>query len=314
MSGSSAIFLASLGAMGFAVAALCLFGYDISTAREVLRHRVDLLGLTRRASDLRFLSDRRQARPDRRQARSRRQPASTALRGNDHELARRLEPFRIPAALAPQLFLLARLSASVVLGMALLLLGYRYAGMGATWSMLGVASLGVAMGWSIPPFAVGRLALSRRRAIARGLADAIELLVIAVEAGLSLEDAMHRIVVELRRSRPAIADELAITSADLRILPNRDEALRRLAERVDLPSVHSVVTTLSQTLKYGTPLAQALRVVAEELRNDGLLKLEEQANRMPVLLTVPMILFILPSLFLIIGGPAFLKVLDAFAR
>jgi tight adherence protein C len=87
-----------------------------------------------------------------------------------------------------------------------------------------------------------------------------------------------------------------------------------LAERVDLPSVHSVVTTLSQTLKYGTPLAQALRVVAEELRNDGLLKLEEQANRMPVLLTVPMILFILPSLFLIIGGPAFLKVLDAFAR
>ena len=75
-----------------------------------------------------------------------------------------------------------------------------------------------------------------------------------------------------------------------------------------------MVTTLSQTLKYGTPLAQALRTVAEELRNDGLLKLEEQANRMPVLLTVPMILFILPSLFLIIGGPAFLKVLDAFAR
>ena len=111
-----------------------------------------------------------------------------------------------------------------------------------------------------------------------------------------------------------MADELALTSADLKILPNRDEALRRLAERVDLPSVHSVVTTLSQTLKYGTPLAQALRVVAAELRNDGLLKLEEQANRMPVLLTVPMILFILPSLFLIIGGPAFLKVLDAFTR
>ena len=125
---------------------------------------------------------------------------------------------------------------------------------------------------------------------------------------------MHRIVVELRRSQPVMADELALTSADLKILPSRDEALRRLAERVDLPSVQSVVTTLSQTLKYGTPLAQALRVVAEELRNDGLLKLEEQANRMPVLLTVPMILFILPSLFLIIGGPAFLKVLDAFTR
>ncbi|HEY8873258.1 MAG TPA: type II secretion system F family protein [Stellaceae bacterium] len=313
MSGSSAIFLIGLGAMGFVVAALCLFGYDVSTAREVLRQRVDLLGLTRRVTDLRSQSDRRQARADRRQG-PRRRPASTALSGNDLELARWLQPFHIPAPLAPHLLLLVRLSASVVLGMALLLLGYRYAGMGAMWSLVAIASGGAALGWLIPSFALGRFALNRRRAIARGLADAIELLVIAVEAGLSLEDAMHRIVVELRRSRPAIADELAITSADLRILPSRDEALRRLAERVDLPSVHSVVTTLSQTLKYGTPLAQALRTVAEELRNDGLLKLEEQANRMPVLLTVPMILFILPSLFLIIGGPAFLKVLDAFAR
>jgi tight adherence protein C len=314
MSGSSAIFLIGLGAIGFVIAAICLSSYDISAAREVLRRRVDLLGLTRRASDLRSFSDRRQTRPDRRQARLRRHPASTALRGDDLEFARRLEPFHIPAALAPQLFLLVRLAAGVVLGMALVLLGYRYADMRAMWSLVAIASLGTAIGWSTPSFALGRLALNRRRAIARGLADAIELLVIAVEAGLSLEDAINRIVVELRRSQPAMADELALTSADLKILPNRDEALRRLAERVDLPSVHSVVTTLSQTLKYGTPLAQALRVVAEELRNDGLLKLEEQANRMPVLLTVPMILFILPSLFLIIGGPAFLKVLDVFMR
>jgi tight adherence protein C len=307
MSGSSGLFLIGLGAMGFVVAALCLLGYDISTAREALRHRVDRLGLARGATTLATVVSRR--------APGAPSPATvTVLHGVDLELARRLEPFHIPAALVPQLFLLARLSASVVLGMALLLLGYRYAGRGATWSLVGVASLGAALGWSIPPFAVGRLVLNRRRAIARGLADAIELLVIAVEAGLSLDDAMHRIVVELRRSQPAMADELAITSADLKILPNRDEALRRLAERIDLPSVHSVVTTLSQTLKYGTPLAQALRVVAEELRNDGLLKLEEQANRMPVLLTVPIILFILPSLFLIIGGPAFLKVLAAFAR
>ena len=236
------------------------------------------------------------------------------LRGADLELARRLDLWHIPAALAPQLFLLARLLASLVLGMALVLLLYRYGGRRAMWNLGAAGSAGAAVGWSIPPFVVGRLALNRRRAIARGLADAIELLVIAVEAGLSLEAAMNRIVAELRRSQPAMAEELALTGADLKILPNRDEALRRLADRVNLPSVNSVVTTLSQTLKYGTPLAQALRVVATELRNDGLLKLEEQANRMPVLLTIPMILFILPSLFLIIGGPAFLKVLDAFAR
>jgi tight adherence protein C len=190
MSGSSAIFLIGLGAMGFVVAALCLFGYDVSTARDVLRQRVDLLGLTRQVTDLRSQSDRRHARADRRQG-PRRRPASTALSGNDLELARRLQPFHIPAALAPHLFLLARLSASVVLGMALLLLGYHHAGMGAMWSMVGAASLGTAIGWSIPSIAVGRLALNRRRAITRGLADAIELLVIAVEAGLSLEDAMH---------------------------------------------------------------------------------------------------------------------------
>jgi tight adherence protein C len=183
----------------------------------------------------------------------------------------------------------------------------------AMQSLVGVASLGAAFGWIAPHLVAARLSLNRRRSVARGLADAIELLVISVEAGLSLEDAINRIVGELRRSQPAMADELALTSADLQILPNRDEALRRLAERVDLPSVQSVVATLSQTLKYGTPLAEALRVVAAELRNDELLKLEEQASRMPVLLTVPMILFILPSIFMIIGGPAFLKILDVLA-
>ncbi len=121
---------------------------------------------------------------------------------------------------------------------------------------------------------------------------------------------MNRIVGELKASHPLLAQELALTSADLRVLPSRDEALRRLAQRINLPSVQSVVTALSQTLRYGTPLAQALRVVASELRNEALMRLEEQANRLPVLLTIPMILFILPSLFLIIGGPAALRIWD----
>jgi tight adherence protein C len=133
-------------------------------------------------------------------------------------------------------------------------------------------------------------------------------------AGLALEDAIDRIVPELRRSQPIVAEELALTSADLKILPSRDVALKRLADRIALTSVHSVVTTLSQTLRYGTPLAQAMRVVASELRNEGLATLEERANRMPVLLTVPMIVFILPSIFLIIGGPAALKIIDQFLR
>jgi tight adherence protein C len=102
--------------------------------------------------------------------------------------------------------------------------------------------------------------------------------------------------------------------ADLRILPSRDVALTNFAERVDVPSVHSVVTTLAQALRYGTPLAQSLRVVAAELRNDALISLEERANRLPAFMTLPVILFLMPTIFLMVGGPAVLRLLDAFSR
>jgi tight adherence protein C len=304
MLGSSAELLIGLAATTFAVSGLGFFAYDASATRERLRHRVDLLA---------FARERRVAA---RGGRGTRTPGvlnrltRTGLRGDVLEFARRIEPLHIPSAAAPWLFFALRPSVGLVLGALLALLGYGYFGV-RTMPSLGVLGLlGAVLGWLTPQFVVGRLALKRRRAVASGLADAIELLVISVEAGLSLEEAINRIVGELRRSQPAMAEELAVTSADLQILPNRDEALRRLAERVNLPRVHSVVVTLSQTLKYGTPLAQALRVVAAELRNDDLLRLEEQANRMPVLLTIPMIVFILPSIFLVIGGPAFLKILD----
>jgi tight adherence protein C len=96
----------------------------------------------------------------------------------------------------------------------------------------------------------------------------------------------------------------------MKILPSRDEALANLAVRVNMPSVRSVVTTLSQTLRYGTPLAQALRVVAGELRNDTLMRLEERANQLPSLMTIPMMLFIMPTIFMIVAGPAVLRVMD----
>jgi tight adherence protein C len=307
MFGSSAEFLIGLAATTLAFAGLCFFAYDASATRERLRDRVSPLARARerlaRASGGRAI--RAPGTPN--------QLTGTRLRGDELEFARRLVPLHIPPSVAPWLFWALRPSAGLVVGAALVLLGYDYFEVRAIPSLGGLGLLGAALGWSSPHFVVGRLALHRRRAIARGLADAIELLVISVEAGLSLEDAINRIVGELRRSQPAMAEELAVTGADLQILPNRDDALRRLAERVNLPSVHSVVTTLSQTLRYGTPLVQALRVVAAELRDDDLLRLEKQANRMPVLLTIPMIVFILPSIFLIIGGPAFLKILDVLA-
>ncbi len=290
---ASTIFLASLAATTFAVAGLCFFGYDAHLRRERLHHRVDLSR-------------------DGREPEALRHPTEAQPQAAHRQTIRWLAALHLPAYLAARLFVVLRLASAVVLAAVLAILDYRYAGVRAWPSLFGIGLVGGVLGWWLPKVAAERVELHRRRAVLRGLPDAIELMVIAVEAGLSLEEAINRIVVELRRSQPAVAEELAATSADLKILPDRDEALRRLAERVNLPSMRSVVTTLLQTLRYGTPLAQALRVVAAELRNDALLKLEEQANRMPVMLTIPMVLFILPSLFLIIGGPAFLNVLDVF--
>jgi len=169
-------------------------------------------------------------------------------------------------------------------------------------------------GWFLPPLILRRLVKRRAKAAADGLPDALELLVVCVEAGLSLEDGIDRIIGELQRSQPALAAELALTSADLKILPSREQALANLAERVDVPSVRSVVSTLSQTLRYGTPLAQAMRAVAAQMRTEALINLEERANRLPAIMTVPMMLFIMPVIFLIVGGPAVLRLIDILGR
>lgn len=173
-----------------------------------------------------------------------------------------------------------------------------------------VATAGGLSGWFVPVVVVRRLIKSRTKEIVAGLPDALELLVICVEAGLSFEEGISRVSEVLHTSRPAVAEELALTSADLKILPNHEQALANLAGRVDAPSVKTVVTTLSQTLRYGTPLAQGLRVISAELRTDALVRLEERANQLPSLMTIPMMLFILPTIFMIVAGPAALHVMD----
>ena len=154
----------------------------------------------------------------------------------------------------------------------------------------------------------------RKRAVSTGLPDALELLAVCIESGLSLENGLQRVSTELKRSQPALGDELAMTWAEINILPDRDQALLNFAARVDTPSARSVVNTLSQTLRYGTPLARSLRVVAADVRMEQLTAMEEKANRLPALMTVPVMLFIMPTIFLIIGGPAALKLMDAFFK
>ncbi len=224
------------------------------------------------------------------------------------QIARFFAAYNVAPDPAILYFTLFRLSAVIVFAG----IGY-FAAFRTTWPLpLLIATCAAAVGWFLPIIVV-RIAVERhRKAVALGLADAIELLAICADAGVSLESGLQRVSRELRDTQPALATELALTWAEISIFPNRDQALINLAERVNLPSLRSVVGTLSQSMRFGTPLAQSLRVAAVEMRNDRLLRLEERANRLPVMLTFPVMLLIMPTIFLIVGGPAVLKIMDTF--
>jgi tight adherence protein C len=150
----------------------------------------------------------------------------------------------------------------------------------------------------------------RSHAIRKGLPDALDLLVICAEAGLTVDAAFNRVARELGKAYPELGDEFALTSIELGFLTDRRMAFENLANRIDLDSIRGVVTTMIQTEKYGTPLASALRVLSAEFRNERMMRAEEKAARLPAIMTVPLILFILPTLFIVILGPASCRISD----
>jgi tight adherence protein C len=150
----------------------------------------------------------------------------------------------------------------------------------------------------------------RTSAIRKGLPDALDLLVICAEAGLTVDAAFSRVARELGKAYPELGDEFALTSIELGFLTDRRSAFENLAQRINLDAVRGVVTTMIQTEKYGTPLASALRVLAAEFRNERMMRAEEKAARLPAIMTVPLILFILPVLFIVILGPASCSISD----
>jgi tight adherence protein C len=152
----------------------------------------------------------------------------------------------------------------------------------------------------------------RTTAIRKGLPDALDLLVICAEAGLTVDAAFNRVARELGKGYPELGDEFALCSIELGFLTDRRQAFENLATRIDLESIRGVVTTMIQTEKYGTPLASALRVLAAEFRNERMMRAEEKAARLPAIMTVPLILFILPTLFVVILGPAACSIKDNF--
>jgi tight adherence protein C len=155
-----------------------------------------------------------------------------------------------------------------------------------------------------PRLYAANLAERRRQAIVEALPDAIDLLVICAEAGLGLDVALARTARELAPAAPALAGELALTATELGLLPNRADAFANLAARVAVPQVQALADMMVQTERFGTPLMQALRAMAVEYRAGRLLRAEARAARLPALMTVPMIAFILPPLFVVLIGPA----------
>ena len=174
------------------------------------------------------------------------------------------------------------------------------------------AALGI--GYKGPEIYIGNLIGKRTTAIRKGLPDALDLLVICAEAGLTIDAAFNRVAKELGRAYPELGDEFALTSIELSFLTERRHAFENFAYRVNLDSVRGVVTTMIQTERYGTPLASALRVLSAEFRNDRMMRAEEKAARLPAIMTVPLILFILPVLFVVILGPAACQISDNFVN
>lgn len=171
----------------------------------------------------------------------------------------------------------------------------------------------VGIGYKGPEIFIQNMISKRTDAIRKGLPDALDLLVICAEAGLTVDAAFNRVARELGRAYPELGDEFALTAIELSFLSERRQAFENFAWRVDLEAVKGVTTTMVQTERYGTPLASALRVLSAEFRNERMMRAEEKAARLPAIMTVPLILFILPVLFVVILGPAACSIADAFS-
>lgn len=166
------------------------------------------------------------------------------------------------------------------------------------------------VGMKLPQLFLKNLIARRQLSVRRAFPDALDLLLICVESGMSIEVAFRRVSQEIGSQSIALAEELTLTTAELSYLPDRRQAYDNLASRTGLDGVKAVCTALVQAERYGTPLAQALRVLAQEIRDARMGEAEKKAAALPPKLTVPMILFFLPVLFVVILGPAFIRVMD----
>ena len=171
------------------------------------------------------------------------------------------------------------------------------------------ALLAAAIGFYLPSILVKNYAQKRQEAMTQYFPDMLDLLCICVESGLSIEGAFAKVTEEIMEDAPILAEELGLTSAELAFLGDRTKAYNNFAERTGLEAAKSLATTLIQSEKYGTPVGVALQVLSQEKRQDRMSAAEKKAAALPAQLTVPMIIFFLPVLFLVIIGPAIIQMI-----
>jgi tight adherence protein C len=170
------------------------------------------------------------------------------------------------------------------------------------------------IGLLLPRLALDHLVKRRQKAIERHFPDALDLLVVCTNAGLGLNAALQRVAEELEFLAPALADELALTSGQLQLSGEPGTVLHELADRIGLASIRSLVSTLIQSRQFGTPIGHALRVLSQSERTSRLMRTEAAAAKLAVKITIPMMLFILPTVLIVAAGPAVLHLMAAFAR
>ena len=176
------------------------------------------------------------------------------------------------------------------------------------------SAAGLTFGYYAPNLYISNAAAKRRDSIMQAFPDALDLLLICVESGMSVEMAIQKVSAEIGGSSIELAEELTLLTAELSYLPERRQAYEGMSKRTNHPGIKSVMTAMIQAERYGTPVGAALRVMAKENRDMRLAEAEKKAAQLPAKLTVPMILFFLPVLFVVILGPAMLRVSDMMAH
>ncbi|GAC1041243.1 type II secretion system F family protein [Rhizobium sp. No.120] len=214
-----------------------------------------------------------------------------------------LNMFLVARFLLPFLFLAVAIVVVFVLGW--------FAAKPLPIRLLGVIGFAY-LGFYAPNIYISNLVSKRQKSIKRAWPDALDLMLICVESGISIEAGMHRVSEEMAEQSPALAEEMVLTTAELSFLQDRRTAFDNLAARTQIELVKSVTQALIQAERYGTPLSQALRVMAQEGRDERMNEAEKKAAALPPKLTVPMIIFFLPVLMAVILGPAIIQAMDKF--